>query len=275
MKRAELNIGIFVCGLGNDGVSHEALKKKLVFEHLGHNVFIVAGKVGRHLPKSGIIEIPDMGFQSSENMGLESICFPFIDSSPGFDQNPKYRELAGMYRSELERAEIPLPTSHPIAEHAVRASAASLERQFREVIASLGLDVIVAENIFAIPMHLPAAVALGDAVRDDKIPTIAVGHDFYWERGRFERSTITGILSAYFPPVWDNVRHLVINTTAQATLANPDVLNGSFGAKPRASIAAEVLPNFFNYSFQPGHVRRTHTLIPSYPRVDNFNHRFR
>ncbi len=157
----------------------------------------------------------------------------------------------------------------------MRASAASLEKQFREVIASLKLDVIVAENIFAIPMHLPAAVALGDTFKDAKMAAIAVGHAFYWERGRFEKNTITGILSSYFPPAWENVCHLVINSTAQATLADPAGINRAFGARPRAPISAEVLPNFFDFSFQPGHVRRTHTLIPSHPRVDNYNHRFR
>lgn len=274
-SQSELNIGIFVCGMGNDGVSHEALKKKLVFENLGHNVFIIAGRLGEYLPQSGIHEIPDMGFHSSENMGLESICFPFIDSSPGFDKNPKYRELARHYRNELGNAGIDLPTSHPVAEHAVRASAANLEQQIRRVVESLELDAFVVENIFAIPMHLPAAVALGDVIRESRIPTIALGHDFYWERGRFEKSTITGLLSSYFPPVCENIVHLVINSSAQSALADPESIEAAFGARPRAPISAEVLPNFFNYRFKPGHVRRTHTLIPTYPRIDNYNHRFR
>jgi hypothetical protein len=80
-------------------------------------------------------------------------------------------------------------------------------------------DVLIAENILAIPMNIPLGLALTEVIVEADIPTIAHHHDFSWERERFAISGAEDYLRAAFPPTLRQIRHVVINSFAQKQLA--------------------------------------------------------
>jgi glycosyltransferase involved in cell wall biosynthesis len=274
MADKALNIAIFICGLGNDGVSHEAFKKKLIFENMGHNVLIITGYKGTAFPDKDIIEIPSMSFTSPSHMGLESACFPYMHSKR-HEEFADSGKLSKMFRGKIEDKGIALPSADFVLGHIIAEAAVPLKKEIRNVLTEYEVDLVVAENIFAIPMQIPLAVALGDVIKEDKVPTLAIHHDFFWERDRFRKNMITQILGEYFPPLAPSIRHIVINSLARQSLRTPDSIDSTFGAKPKSAVESTVLPNFFDYSFEPSITSNSHTEIPTYPRVDNFNRFFR
>ena len=46
------------------------------------------------------------------------------------------------------------------------------------------IDILVAENVFALPLNLPLSMALRRVVAQTGLPTIAHNHDFYWDGGK-------------------------------------------------------------------------------------------
>jgi glycosyltransferase involved in cell wall biosynthesis len=77
----------------------------------------------------------------------------------------------------------------------------------------------VAENVLAIPLHIPLGVALTEVVAETGIPAIGHHHDFYWERPRFLLNAIPDLLDMAFPPDLPSMKHVVINKVAQKDLA--------------------------------------------------------
>ena len=65
----------FIGGLGNDGVTHEGMKKKIIAENQGHSVQIFTGDVGSFHSSPGVVQVPGIGFTSPAHQGLESACF--------------------------------------------------------------------------------------------------------------------------------------------------------------------------------------------------------
>jgi len=186
---------------GNDGVSLEAGHWKEILLKMGHKVTFVAGQ----LDQSGIL-IPELHFQ-----------------------HPKIAELydnvvysKGDYRK---------------VESGIFDIAGTIEGKIREVFHNgIYPDLLIVPNIFSIPMSFPLAVALARVIEEDKIPTIARHHDFWWERDRFNNSTMFGFFKHWFPPNIFSISHCVINSIAKEELFK------------RTGLKAEVIPDTYDFN---------------------------
>lgn len=108
------------------------------------------------------------------------------------------------------------------------------------------IEVLIPENILAIPMHVPLGLAMTEVIAETGLPVIAHHHDFTWERERFTVSAIGDYLQAAFPPSLPQIEHVVINSMAQKELAR------------RFGLPSAVIPNVLDFETQP-------------PGIDDYN----
>lgn len=101
------------------------------------------------------------------------------------------------------------------------------------------IDILVPQNILAIPMHVPLGIAVTEFLAETQMPTIAHHHDFYWERTRFSVGAIQDILDMAFPSRLYNVQHVVINQAAQEQLSL------------RKGVSSTLVPNVFDFDNPP------------------------
>jgi glycosyltransferase involved in cell wall biosynthesis len=101
------------------------------------------------------------------------------------------------------------------------------------------IDILIPQNVLAIPMHVPLGIALTEFLSETRMPAIAHHHDFYWERTRFSVNAVPEYLDMSFPPDLANMRDVVINQEAQEQLAL------------RKGISSLVIPNVFDFDNPP------------------------
>ena len=101
------------------------------------------------------------------------------------------------------------------------------------------VEVLIPENILAIPMHVPLGLAMTEVIAETTLPVIAHHHDFAWERERFTLNAVNDYLQAAFPPLLHNMEHVVINSMAQRELAR------------RLGIPSQIIPNVFDFETPP------------------------
>lgn len=221
MKRnTPLRIGFLSTRLnGTDGVSLEVEKLARVLRRLGHELFFCAGELGGYA--AGGTLIPEMHFANPDIQAFNQRAF----GAP-----------AGQEAKALESE---------LFEYAGRMKA-----PLRSFILSNRLDVIIIQNALAIPMNLPLGICLSELIGELGTNTIAHHHDFYWERQRFQSSSILNILDTYFPPNLPSVQHVTINSIAQKRL------------ELRRKIPSTVLPNVHDFFSPP-------------PQIDAYNQDFR
>ncbi|HTI30074.1 MAG TPA: glycosyltransferase family 4 protein [Methylomirabilota bacterium] len=208
-----MRIGIVGTRLaGVDGVTFEAAKWETVLLGLGHEVRLCAGELDAL--RSNARLIPAMHFTYPPAARVTAAAF-----DPGSDPNA--------VRGEIERlAGQLLPPLHDW-----------LERN--------RLEVLIVENAWAIPMHLPLGVALRRLVEETGVAAIGHHHDYWWERERFATSVVPEILDAAFPPDLPTVRHASINSIAASEL------------RKRRGIESVVVPNVFDFDQPlPSHGRQ-------------------
>ncbi|MBN2553070.1 MAG: glycosyltransferase family 4 protein [Spirochaetales bacterium] len=188
LKRAKsLNIGFISTRFkGLDGVSLESTKWAEIFEGFHHSCYWFAGELDKD-PQTGML-VPEAFFQHPDNVAL---------SGELFGVQTRTRTVTDRIYNQKEY----------------------LKEKIYAFIEGFNLDLVVAENILAIPMHIPLGVALTEVIAETGIPTIAHHHDFYWERPRFLLNAIPDILDMAFPPDLPSMKHVVINTVAQKDLA--------------------------------------------------------
>ena len=174
-----------------------------VCQQLGHAVAYCAGELDNDGPPGTLV--PEMHFAHPVARAIHNQAFGSTAPSPAL-------------RERITR------------------SAEGLQARLLAFIAEYQIDLLVAQNVFAIPMQIPLAVALRDALQKTGLPAVAHNHDFYWERDRFRVNCIQDLLDDVFPPALPNLRHLVINSLAQQDLT------------ARRNIDAVVLPNVFDFS---------------------------
>ena len=114
-----------------------------------------------------------------------------------------------------------------------------LKKQLKEFIRAFDINLLVAENILTIPMHIPLGIALTEIIAETQIPTIAHHHDFYWERTRFAVNAVGDYLRMAFPPKLPGIEHVVINSAAQEELAL------------RTGISSIIIPNVLDFENPP------------------------
>src|SRR3972149_5151651 len=99
------------------------------------------------------------------------------------------------------------------------------------------ISVVLTSNVLTIGLNLPFAIALTRISADRKLKIISHGCEFWWQREYFVDSNLKDILDEYLPPKLDTIKHYVINTHSQKRLLT------------RKGIKAEILPDFFDYSY--------------------------
>jgi mannosylglucosylglycerate synthase len=269
-----LTVAILHPGMDNDGVTHEMMKKAINFEVLGDYPFFITGNAGHHSSIADVVEDKRFSFVDPQHTASEGIMFPFMTDSNIISSYRGVNNIVRKYREflldSIKNEGFKLPNSNLQIEVRNKIAAECLKGPLMNVIKNKNVDLIVAENIFSLPMQVPLSIALGDLIMKHKIPAVLSNHDFYWERDRYKLNQLTGILSRYFPFSDTSTRHLVINSTQQQVLANPNLIPDDFGAKHLAPINAKVLPNCFDYNFNPD-FRHTWSPVITSPVQDNYN----
>ncbi|MBM3882521.1 MAG: glycosyltransferase family 4 protein [Verrucomicrobia bacterium] len=114
-----------------------------------------------------------------------------------------------------------------------------LKDELYRFIEKFRIEVLIPENILAIPMHVPLGLAMTEVIAETTLPVIAHHHDFAWERERFALNGVNDYLQAAFPPLLFGMEHVVINSMAQKELAR------------RLGIPSQIIPNVLEFEVPP------------------------
>lgn len=187
---------------GTDGVTLEATKWASLLREQGHNCFWMAG----------LLDTPP---EISWHVPL------------AFFNHPEVAVLQGRLFGTSTRSR---ETTRAIEEIKGR-----LKEAIYQFIERFALDVLIPQNVLAIPMHVPLGLAVTEIIAETGIATIAHHHDFSWERERFTLNGIHDYLQAAFPPALPRIEHVVINSMAQKELAR------------RFGLPSTVIPNIIPF----------------------------
>jgi glycosyltransferase involved in cell wall biosynthesis len=198
-----MRIGIVATRLaGVDGVTFETAKWEAALERMGHDLRMCAGEVDALRASARLV--PPMHFAWPPAARVTAAAF-----DPESD--------ADAVRAEIDRlADLLVPV-------------------LDNWIGSERLEMLVVENAWAIPMHLPLGLALRTIVERLGIPAIGHHHDYWWERRRFATCVVPDLLSKAFPPDLPNIRHVSINSLAASEL------------RRRRGLRSLVVPNVFDF----------------------------
>lgn len=191
---------------GSDGVTLEARKWAHILEGMGHTCYWMAGLLDA--PPERSHHVPLAFFNHPEVLAVQRHLF-------GVTRRP--RSITLQIQEMKER----------------------LKDEIYRFIERFNLEVLVPENIMAIPMHVPFGLAMAEVVAETGIPTIAHHHDFAWERERFVVSAVNDYLRAAFPGALPGVEHVVINSMAQKELAR------------RCGLGSTIIPNVLEFETPP------------------------
>ena len=207
MNGAQARIGFVATRLaGTDGVSLEVQKWVDVLEGMGHACYFFAGEC--EWPSDRSLVVPEAHFQHPEVLAI---------SHDLFDDRVRTPETSNQV--------------YLFKEH--------LKQQLYLFRNRFELDILIAENVLAIPMHVPLGLAVAEFVAETSMPTIGHHHDFAWERPRFALNAAEDYLNAAFPPTLRAVQHVVINSFAQRQLAL------------RRGVSSTIVPNVMNFEAAP------------------------
>jgi len=191
---------------GTDGVTLETRKWAQILEGMGHSSYWMAGLLDAPPPVSH--EAPLAFFNHPEVAAVQAKLFGVATRS---------RETTQQIFALKER----------------------LKDELYRFITKFDLEVLVPENILAIPMHVPLGLAMTEVIAETGLPVIAHHHDFSWERERFTLNAVNDYLQAAFPPLLFRMEHVVINSMAQKELAR------------RYGIASQIIPNILDFETPP------------------------
>lgn len=191
---------------GTDGVTLEARKWAQILSGMEHQCFWMAGLLDT--PREVSHEAPLAYFNHPEVATLQARLFGVTVRS---------RAVTGEIASIKDR----------------------LKDELYRFIEKFKLEVLIPQNILAIPMHVPLGLAMTEVIAETGLPTIAHHHDFTWERERFVVSAVNDYLRAAFPGGLPGVEHVVINSMAQKELAR------------RCSLSSVVIPNILDFETTP------------------------
>lgn len=188
---------------GTDGVTLEARKWAHIFESFDHSCFWFAGQLDA--PPEVSHHAPLAFFNHPEVLAVQNQLFGVPYRS---------REVTTTINSLKER----------------------LKDEIYRFIERYQIEVLVPENILAIPMHIPLGLAMTEVIAETPLPVIAHHHDFTWERERFTLNAVNDYLQAAFPPLLYGMEHVVINSMQQKELAR------------RLGIPSQIIPNVLDFA---------------------------
>lgn len=202
---------------GTDGVTLEASKWAAILQTEGANCFWMAGLLDK--PEAVSHGDPVAFFNHPSNVDVQGYLF---------GRTTRPREITDRI--------------HEIKE--------GLKSSIYRFIERFDLELLIPQNILAIPMHVPLGLAMTEVIAETGIPTIAHHHDFAWERERFTVTSGADYLAAAFPPTLPSLVHVVINTMQQKELAR------------RYGQASTIIPNVIDFESPP-------------PGIDDYSRDFR
>jgi mannosylglucosylglycerate synthase len=191
---------------GTDGVTLEARKWAHILEKEGHTCYWLAGLLD--VPDGRGMESDILFFNHAEILDMQSWLFGTTIRS---------RVVSDQVQRMKERIKVVLYA----------------------FIEKFKLELLIAENILAIPMHIPFGLAMTEIIAETGLPIIAHHHDFFWERERFAMNACADYLQAAFPPILPHIEHVVINSMARNELAR------------RSGISSALIPNIVDFETPP------------------------
>ena len=191
---------------GTDGVTLESKKWAYILGEQGHSCFWMAGLLDT--PSSSSYLAPLAYFSHPEIVEVQVRLFGTTTRS---------RPVTSQIQSLKER----------------------LKDEVYKFIEMFQIEVLVPQNILAIPMNVPLGLAVTEVIAETGLPTIAHHHDFAWERERFTLNAANDYLQAAFPPSLPRVEHVVINSMGQKELAR------------RFALASVIIPNVLDFETPP------------------------
>ncbi len=177
---------------GTDGVSLEMKKRRTLLEAMGHQVAICSAYEWAEFP------IPALEFDSEISRKIMRNFFEALED----------------FASEAE------------LQGAFHASVAELKGSFGEAISDFAPDILFVHNVFCLPVHPAATVALADLVREIGLPCAAIHHDILSEGAYKFRPTgnfAKTILESYYPPLLPNIKHWTINSRNRKALKGKNI----------------------------------------------------
>jgi mannosylglucosylglycerate synthase len=198
---------------GTDGVTLEARKWAHILKSMGHSCYWMAGVIDA--PAEVSHTAPLAFFNHPEVAAVQAKLFGVA---------VRNRAVTNQIQSIKER----------------------LKDELYQFIRQYQLEVLVPENILAIPMHVPLGLAMTEVIAETTLPVIAHHHDFAWERERFTLNGVNDYLQAAFPPQLYGMEHVVINSMQQKELAR------------RLGIPSQIIPNVVDFETLP-------------PKLDDYN----
>lgn len=201
------NIGFISTRLaGMDGVSLETRKWAAVFEEKNVSCFYMAGELDHATDRSFLV--PKAHFNHPEIQQIQQACFGVRTRKPGVTQQ-------------------------------IHAMKDYLKKKIYEFIAKYKIDLLIPENVLAIPMNLPLGMAITEVIAESGLHSIAHHHDMFWERKRFLVNAVWEYLNMAFPPHISPIWHVVINSSARNQLSL------------RTGISSELIPNIMDFENPP------------------------
>jgi mannosylglucosylglycerate synthase len=191
---------------GTDGVSLETEKWAEVLERAGHKCFYFSGESDRPDEVSHVV--PEAFFHHPDNDYINRIVY---------SQSVRPPEIT--YRIHEQKR--------------------YLKNQLYQFVSKFDLEMLIIENVLAIPIHLPLGMAVTELIVETGIPVIGHHHDMFWERKRFLSNCVWEILNSCFPPHIPHIRHVVINSSASNQLAL------------RTGISSALIPNVMDFENPP------------------------
>jgi glycosyltransferase involved in cell wall biosynthesis len=191
---------------GTDGVTLEAAKWGRILTEQGHSCYWMAGLLDT--PPETSFHAPLAFFGHPEVAELQRYLF---------GQSARTRAVTNQIQAIKDR----------------------LKDELYQFIEKFQIEVLIPQNILAIPMHIPLGLAMTEVIAETGLPAIAHHHDFSWERDRFTASAVNDYLSAAFPPELPHIEHVVINSMAQKELAR------------RCSLPSAIIPNVVDFETPP------------------------
>jgi hypothetical protein len=190
-----------------DGVSLEMEKRSRILQELGAEVFFLTGADGLERQNSFVIEALEA--ETAYNRFLREQCF----RQAHFDESAM---VALYYQLEVE-----------------------IYQQIKQVFDRVEPDMLFIHNMFSHGCNLPASTALLKVLDKYEVPTVAVHHDFWYEREQLQKpryAFIQEILDVH-PPKRDYIlKHQVINSFACEE------------TEERRGLRPEVIGDYFDFS---------------------------
>jgi len=191
---------------GTDGVSLETSKWYQVLERNGYECYAFAGELDT--PEERSFLEPRAHFNDPEVLEMHEACY-------GVRTRPAL-----------------LTKQMHVLKDLLKIKLYQFCEQFK-------IDLIIPENVLAIPMHIPLGMAVTEFIAETGMPTVAHHHDFSWERSRFLVNAVEDYLNFCFPPRLPTINHVVINSEASRQLSY------------RRGISNVVIPNVFDFANPP------------------------